>query len=139
MIQPGQAVFVDTGAWIALAVSGDPLHARARKAWHDLAAQRARLVTSVPVALETFTFLQRKGSRELALSWWNKLGEVKPLTFLECSPADLEQAMVWVARGDLHRLSLVDATSFVLMKRHRIRRAFAFDTHFAVAGFGVIG
>jgi hypothetical protein len=32
----------------------------------------------------------------------------------------------------------VDATSFTIMKRARIRLAFAFDHHFAVAGFRLV-
>ena len=35
------------------------------------------------------------------------------------------------------RLSLVDATSFVLMRKHEVRAAFSFDTHFALAGFRI--
>jgi predicted nucleic acid-binding protein len=34
---------------------------------------------------------------------------------------------------------VVDATSFVLMKRLKLRRAFAFDQHFAQAGFQMVG
>lgn len=36
------------------------------------------------------------------------------------------------------RLSLVDATSFTPMRRHKIGAAFAFDHHFATAGFRLI-
>ena len=42
-------------------------------------------------------------------------------------------------RTDLHKLSAVDAVSFVLMAERRIRVAFAFDSHFATAGFRVVG
>ena len=31
----GQAVFVDSGAWIALALSRDPLHEQAREQWES--------------------------------------------------------------------------------------------------------
>lgn len=34
-----------------------------------------------------------------------------------------------------HPFSFVDATSFTLMRQQRIRHAFAFDRHFATAGF----
>jgi uncharacterized protein len=34
-----------------------------------------------------------------------------------------------------HDFSVVDATSFALMRAERIRHAFAFDSHFATAGF----
>jgi predicted nucleic acid-binding protein len=33
----------------------------------------------------------------------------------------------------------VDACSFVLMRRLKIRTAFAFDQHFAQAGFALLG
>jgi predicted nucleic acid-binding protein len=39
---------------------------------------------------------------------------------------------------DLHKLSAVDATSFAIMKRERIRLAYAFDHHFAAAGFRLV-
>jgi len=38
---------------------------------------------------------------------------------LACEPADLAEAWQWLARRDLHKLSLVDATSFVLLARTR--------------------
>ena len=41
--------------------------------------------------------------------------------------------------ADLHKLSVVDATSFVIMKRAGIGLAFTFDHHFAVAGFRLVG
>jgi predicted nucleic acid-binding protein len=34
-----------------------------------------------------------------------------------------------------HPFSFVDGTSFALMRQQRIRYAFAFDAHFATAGF----
>lgn len=134
MIRAGERVFVDTGAWVALAITRDPLHERARETWTSLLEAGARLATSVPVLLETFTYLDRKGSRALAEAWWTSLAGVPRLDRLECGAADLETAMAELSRRDFHRLGLVDATSFVLMRRHRIRVAFAFDTHFAVAG-----
>jgi hypothetical protein len=33
VIRQGEPVFVDSGAWIALALSRDPLHAQAREQW----------------------------------------------------------------------------------------------------------
>jgi predicted nucleic acid-binding protein len=34
-----------------------------------------------------------------------------------------------------HPFSFVDGTSFAVMRHERIQHAFAFDTHFAIAGF----
>ena len=65
----GEAVFVDSGAWIALALSRDPLHAQAREQWNLLHGAGAKLHTSIPVVIETFTFLDRNANRDVALTW----------------------------------------------------------------------
>ena len=132
-------VFVDTGAWIALALSRDPLHARALAAWQDLTRTGARLFCSVPVIMETFTFLDRNTSREAAMRWRVSLDTLPRFRLLECTRADLAKAWNYFERRDLHKLSAVDATSFVLMKREKLGTAFAFDVHFATAGFRLVG
>ena len=135
MIATGQKVFIDTGAWIALAVTRDPLHDRAKSTWERLGRVGARLYSSVPVSIETFTYLDRRGSRELALAWRESLRTVVRFQVLGCSTAELDDSWRYFDRKEFHKLSLVDATSFILMKKHGIRVAFAFDTHFATAGF----
>ncbi len=139
MIRGGETVFVDTGAWIALALSRDPFHSRACEVWEELRGAGARFATSVPVLLETFTFLDRNTARDVALRWKESLADVASLRILAVSPADLEEAWPYFQRQDLHKLSAVDATSFVLMSHGRIRTAFAFDHHFALAGFRLAG
>lgn len=135
MIRTAERIFVDTGAWLALALVQDSMHERARETWIVLLEAGARLFVSVPVLLETFTYLQRKVSQDVAMRWWESLDEVPFLERLECTPAELKAAMKHFARRDLHKLSFVDATSFVLMKKHKLRVAFSFDTHFSSAGF----
>lgn len=135
MIRHGEVVFVDSGAWIALALTRDPLHNAARAAWDNLQAQAAKLHTSVPVVIETFTFLERNATRDVALRWKDSFSAGKMTKILPCELRDLDQSWEYSKRPDLHKLSAVDATSFVIMKRSRIRVAFAFDHHFAMAGF----
>lgn len=132
-------VFVDTSAWIALALNRDPLHPRALNAWEQLAASHARIVTSVPVILETVTFLDRNATRDVALQWKDALDTISNFGVLACTEADMRAAWQYFARRDLHKLSAVDATSFVLMSSHGIGRAFAFDHHFASVGFSMVG
>lgn len=52
---------------------------------------------------------------------------------------DLTKAWGWFERADLIRLSAIDAPSLVLLKRLKLRAAFAFDQHFAIAGFRLLG
>ena len=68
-MRQGEAVFVDSGAWIARALSRDPLHAQAREQWDLLRGAGAKLRTSVAVIIETFTFLDRNANRDVALVW----------------------------------------------------------------------
>jgi predicted nucleic acid-binding protein len=138
-MREGSAVFVDTGAWIALALNRDPFHERARESWEELLAAGARLFTSVPVVLETFTFLDRNTVRDVAIIWKDSLAKVPRLRILECTVLDMQRAFGYFERRDLHKLSAVDATSFVLMTRSKVHAAFSFDSHFATAGFRLVG
>ena len=137
-MRQAEAVFVDSGAWIALALSRDSLHARAREHWDLLQGMGAKLHTSVPVVLETFTFLDRNAHRDVALKWKESIYKRGVVKILPCELSDLESAWDHFRRADLHKLSAVDATSFAIMKRNRIRLAFTFDHHFAVAGFRIV-
>ncbi len=138
MIRQGEPVFVDSGAWIALALSRDPLHAQAREQWDLLRAAGARLHTSVPVVIETFTFLDRNANRDVALAWKDSVARPGTLNILPCDLRDLQRSWEYFRRGDLHKLSAVDATSFAIMKRAQIRLAYTFDHHFAVVGFRMV-
>jgi len=137
-MRQGEAVFVDSEAWIALALSRDPLHAQARGHWDVLQAVGAKLHTSVPVVIETFTFLDRKVNRDVALTWREFISKPGAAKILPCELRDLEQSWEYFRPTDLYKLSAVDATSFVIMKRARIRVAYTFDHHFAVAGFRML-
>jgi predicted nucleic acid-binding protein len=139
VIRHGERVFVDTGAWIALAVTADPYHRRAVEAWESLRERGARLTTSVPVVLETFTFLDRNTSRDVALAWKDSLKTLPWFRIVTGTNADLERSWEYFRRADLHKVSAVDATSFVLMSRCKARHVFAFDHHFAAVGFRLIG
>ena len=134
----GETAFVDSGAWIALALSRDPLHPQAREQWEALRTAGARLHTSVPVVIETFTFLERNANRDVALVWKESIYERSTVKIQPCNLKDLEQSWKYFKRTDLHKLSAVDATSFVIMERVGIRVAFTFDHHFSVAGFRLV-
>ncbi len=88
---------------------------------------------------ETFTFLDRNANRDVALTL-ERDPSIKPGTakILPCELRDLEHSWEYFRRADLHKLSAVDATSFAIMKRARIRLAYTFDHHFAVVGFRLV-
>ena len=84
----------------------------------------AKLHTSVPVVIETFTFLDRNANRDVGVGHGgSEIYRPGTVMLLSCELADLEQSWAYFQRADLRRLSAVDATSFAIMKRARIRIA----------------
>ena len=138
-MRAGERVFVDSSAWIALALTRDPLHSRAVEAWVALDSAGAQLSSSLPVVLETFTFLDRNAHRDVALTWKDSLAELDRFELYDSGISELPSAWQYFQRQELHKLSAVDATSFVVMKREGIRVAFTFDHHFAAVGFRLVG
>jgi predicted nucleic acid-binding protein len=126
-------IFVDSSFWIAEFMPRDRRHADAMEASRRTAA--ARLVTSRLVLGETWTFLRRRSSHARAMTWLDGvLG--RGVVAVERIDAALEdEAWAWLRVHDERAYSFVDATSFALMRRLRIREALAFDGDFASAGF----
>src|SRR5690606_28523174 len=114
-------------------------HGRAREQWEILHRAGAKLHTSVPVVMETFTFLDRNANRDVALLWKESVYEAARPEILPCELEDLEESWGYFRRPDLHKLSAVDASSFGIMTRAGITLAYAFDYHFPVAGFRLVG
>jgi uncharacterized protein len=137
-MRQGEPVFVDSGAWIALALARDPLHERAR-AMEPVAGRGARLHTSVLVVIETFTFLDRNANRRVALTGQEAAQKPTRVNVLHCEVRDLAQSSEYFRRAELHKLSAVDPTGSAVMKRARIRLAYRFDHHSAVVGFRLGG
>src|ERR1700751_4245936 len=98
-MRQGEAVFVDSGAWIALALSRDALHAQAREQWDLLRAAGARLHTSVPVVIETFTFLDRNANRHVAMAWKEWVMRTGTLKILPCELRDLQRSWEYFRRS----------------------------------------
>jgi predicted nucleic acid-binding protein len=125
--------FVDSSFWIAEAVPRDRRHGEAARLATEYAARR--LVTSNLVVAETWTFLRRRVGHRFAIAWLERARSSRDLT-LERVGEDLEtDAWRWRGAHDERPYSFVDATSFAVMRKLRIREALAFDGDFAAAGF----
>lgn len=128
-------VFVDSTAWIALLHSRDELHDRAISDYGRLIKEARPLVTSSLVLMEVANTLRAPGHRRLVLELEqrcrnSRIGEV----------VWVDEAM-YQAGWELFRQrpdkawSLVDCTSFVLMRERNIEEALTADHHFEQAGF----
>lgn len=126
-------VFVDTSAAYALLDAGDAAHARARRAFDRLRGREALLVTTSYVLVETCALVTRR----LGLAALRDFREgFAPLLEVSWVDAELHEAALDLLFGRRKSsLSLVDAASFVIMRREGIDEAFAFDRHFDDEGF----
>jgi predicted nucleic acid-binding protein len=124
--------FVDTSFWFARAIARDRRHADAIALGENL--RDTPVVTSNLVLGEAWTLLVRRAGHQRALGW---LDSVRGLSVrVERVVADVEdEAWSWLHVHDERPYSFVDATSFALMRKLRIREALAFDGDFAAAGF----
>ncbi len=93
------------------------------------------LVTTDLVLGETWTFLRARADHERAVQFLDATANSTKLIVRHVDEDVSAEAWRWLRRHDERSYSFVDATSFALMRRLRIREALAFDGDFAAAGF----
>lgn len=128
-------IFIDTGAFLARYLPRDGHHARATRSWKTLARRDWKCYTSNFVLDETFTLLARRSSYAFAAERARSLYASKALEILRPTSDDEHDALRLFEKYADQRVSFTNCVSFALMKRQRVRRAFAFDRHFKDAGF----
>jgi predicted nucleic acid-binding protein len=124
--------FADTSFWVALRYRGDVHHADAARLWAD---QRHPILTSNHVVGETWTFIGHRLGHGVARQFVESVTASKRVAIRHVDEQIEHEAWEWLLRHDERPYSFVDATSFALMRRLRIREALAFDDDFTVAGF----
>lgn len=129
-------VFVDTSALYALLDHDDAEHLKAAAAWQWLLEQDPHLLSSNYVLVESAALIQRR----MGMAAFRDLHDNLAL-MVEVLAVELEEhwrAVAAVLAANRTKLSLVDCTSFEVMRRLGISHAFAFDPHFAEQGFKLI-
>lgn len=130
-------IFVDTSAFLARYVSRDQHHSAAVDYWQEIASSNEPCCTSNFVIDELLTLLARRTNGEFAAERARHLYASEALQILRPNESDETAAVIFLERYADNNVSFTDCVSFVLMKRHKIVKAFAFDTHFKLAGFTV--
>ena len=129
-------LFVDTSALLAYLDADQPRHADVAEAWRQAMEDRDSLVTSNYVLVETFALVQRRLGLDAARALAGDLVPLlRPLWVDEELHAAATAALFTAGR---RKLSLVDCTSFELMRRHGIAVALALDADFARQGFRIL-
>ncbi len=126
-------IFIDTSAFYALLDADDQNHKRARAAWSEWLDQPTRFFCSNYVLLECVALIQRRLGM-LAVRRFEQ--DVVPLCQVHWVSPDLHAAALdaLLVAGQ-RNLSLVDCTSFGIMRHLGLRIVFAFDRHFIEQGF----
>ena len=127
------SIFVDTSALIAFLDADQPRHAEVIDTWDRAIADEKALFTSNYVLVESFALVQRR----LGLEALRALADVLvPMLRVLWIDEDLHAAAVAsLFTAGRRKLSLVDCTSFELMRRHGLAEALALDDDFARQGF----
>jgi len=128
-------VFVDTGAFLALANPADRHHDAAVRCFGVLKASGTLFITTNFVLDETYTRLQRKAGLRVAITVGERIRADRKLKIFTVE-GTLEKLAWEIFKHDQgHSFSYTDCTSFALMRRRKIAEAFAFDADFASFGW----
>ena len=120
-------IFVDTGAWYSYFVPTDP-DSEVARAWFS--NNREQLVTTDYIIDELLTLFRARGESSRAIDIGQQLWRSEHAELWYLSEQDLAEAWNVYRRYDDKDWSFTDCTSYALMKREGIRKAFAFDRHF---------
>ena len=130
-----QSIFVDTGAWIALADKDDIHHKKAAGILPSLLTTCNRLITSNLVISESYVLILNELGHKASSDFLAKI-KTSPRILKIYSNEEIESdAVRMLAKYVDQDFSYTDAVSFIIMKRNKIKKAFCFDKHFITAGF----
>lgn len=125
------SLFVDTSVWYAAADKSDASNPRAKA----VLSGGEPLITTDHILVETWTLVHHRLGRRAAERFWEGLRS-GVATIENVGAADLDSA--WEI-GRSYRdqdFSIVDRSSFAVMRRLGIHRAASFDDDFAIFRFG---
>ena len=114
----------------------DEFHSSARELWSRLVSDGDPLLTSNYVALESFALIQARLGMDAVRVFHDDMLPVLQLQWIAAE--DHRAAVQAVLAAGRRSLSLVDCTSFQIMRRFGVKTVFALDRHFGEQGFTVL-
>ncbi len=130
-----RAVFVDTGAWVALRYGRDQHHGRARTLLRRLRADGIGLVTTEWVMAEAVTLLKARGAVDHALALGEAIQAGRLGYLVESTAERRHGAWELFVRYRDRPVGWVDCASFAVMEELGLGQFFGFDEDFVRAGF----
>ncbi|MBW6473853.1 MAG: PIN domain-containing protein [Anaerolineaceae bacterium] len=130
------SIFIDTSAFLALLNKDDHFHQKAKSTWEEINLSEDYLICSNYVIVETISLLQKRFGIDALRIFEN---EVRPIIDIIWVDQTIHHAgMVVVLTTNHRKLSLVDCTSFEVLRTLQIEKVFTFDPHFSEQGFNTI-
>ena len=131
-------IFVDTGAWFALADESDQYHKQAVDVYPGLFRDNHHLTTTNLIIAETYILLRRALGHQPAMRFLHNIAASPRVTKIYSDQTLEKNAEDILGKYEDQDFSYADAVSFATMKRNGIHLAFSFDRHFVTAGFSII-
>jgi predicted nucleic acid-binding protein len=129
-------IFIDTAAFLAVLNANDQLHPSAKRSWDEILSSDSSLFSSNYVILETTALLQHRFGIEAVRLFENDILPIIGIAWVD--EAIHKQGMSALLTANRRDLSLVDCTSFEIIRQMGLDTVFTFDPHFREQGFMVI-
>jgi len=128
-------IFVDTGAWFALADEDDAHHKEAASIFPLLLKTSKGLITSNLVIAESYVLVLKGLGHKSAIDFLDRING-SPRIMRVHSTSDIEKEAEATLKKYMDQdFSYTDAVSFAIMRQQNIKKAFSFDKHFQIMGF----
>lgn len=129
-------VFVDTSAFYALASLSDEFHEEAKEKYLNILNKDLSLFTSSGVLFETMALIHRRLGFDILIDFVNATEEIIKVSWI--TEDIYQKAWCKMAERASEQISIVDWTSFEIMRDMKIENAFSFDIHFHQQGFQLL-
>lgn len=131
-------IFVDTSAFLAIVNEKDSNHIAAKRFLEGIkngSVRVKKIITSDYIIDETLTRIRYAVGHREAVEWGKDILASKVVEKIEVGKELFELAWKLFERYEDKKLSFTDCTSFALMKKRGIEKAFSFDGDFETMGF----
>ncbi len=129
------AVFLDSGIFIAFLDRSDDHHPAAARVFRD---PPRRWCTSLAVVSETYGWFLHRLGEDAARKFRLALADLPRLELLALDRHHHEKVSQKLEQFRGHKLTYVDASSLVFLARHRIRVVWGTDMDLAIEGARVV-
>jgi predicted nucleic acid-binding protein len=129
-------IFIDTAAFLAVLNANDQFHQSAKHIWDEILSSDSSLFSSNYVILETTALLQHRFGIEALRLFESDILAVVEIVWVD--ETIHKQGMSALLAANRRNLSLVDCTSFEIMRQVGLDEVFTFDPHFREQGYKVI-